>query len=233
MFPCLRPVTSLLGMLVLAAWGARGQGAPLAPRPDWRERWVPTVPVSGGVRVGLMESLPAASAAGASFSVLLPQSVPPALCVQITAQDGRYTATLEYDLASAAPGTVHLQFPTRYRAELAGHYRSGQLAVLARGTTSCVVPGGPFLVASWRERPVFDSLFVLVNSHWLTDLQIPDTSRAVSVVGCPEIEGTPAVAFNRACAVPMARVRHNPTVNIRRRRVGAVLDPVPLPLGVR
>src|SRR5438876_548308 len=101
------------------------QVKPLAPRPDWeaRERWAAKSPVSGKVRVGVMNITDTRETKvdPERLFVNLPARASPILCVSVNSEDGRYLATLEYEVASLPAGPTELLRPTRYKEVLANY----------------------------------------------------------------------------------------------------------------
>jgi hypothetical protein len=204
----------------------------VVPPQEW-EHWRDPVPVSGGLRVGVM-----AEQTGrinpVQFTVWLPeQSEKPALCVELSSQDGRYIASLEYDIRGAS-GPLPLNLPvSRYGAQLRG-LDASQLAILARLAKACgkvPVEPGAFVVAGWnRPAGIGDTIIVLLNSRLPTSIAVGDGKRADGEHVCTSLSGT-TTAFNLRCAIPSSELREGRKFFIQMRRGGSE-NSMPLLLAV-
>ena len=243
-------VRRLVGRRLLAAalWGvvaAFGQSSsafaqarpPLDPNPNppprgW-EQWRETVPVSGGLRVGIMAEPEPAPGPG-SLTVWLPETEAAFLCVELSSQDGRYIASFAYDIRGQSAGPLALNLP---RSEYGSQVRSiprSQLAILARLASRCgTVPDTPgdFVVAGWRRSEIGDRIFVLLNSRLPTEVVAGDGRRIAQRYPCETLSGT-TTAFNLRCTIPIGDMVSGRSFEIHMRR-GDNVSRVALPLAVR
>ena len=94
----------------LAAQSRRAKDPTPNPPPTGWEQWRDPVPVSGGLRVGVMTD------AGSQFNpaqmtVWLPKTDAPSLCVELSSQNGHYVASVPYDIRGEPPGPLQLNLP--------------------------------------------------------------------------------------------------------------------------
>lgn len=222
----------MLTVMICAPASAASQSRPpKAPaEKPLAEQWRESVPVSGGLRVGVMRD------GGAGFdparlTVWLPDTDAPALCVEVSSQDGRYVATVPYNVAGDGPGPLLLAFPSNHLSELRD-FGSDQLAILARLAKSCGdTPVGPgdFVVSAWGEQVQLGSKFVvLLNSRLSTSILAGKDNKVLAEYPCRSLSGR-TTAFNMRCEIPFAQTITGLSYSIRMRR-GSGINTVELPL---
>lgn len=237
-------IRSLIGNLIVLlflsgvgnVWAQSTQ--PLEPKerpPDW-ERYTAEVPVSGGLRVGFMNDTDGKIQDPRVVYALIPSSRPTSLCVEISSQDGRYSANLEYDLSNTDSGWQSLRVPTEKRSELSGYDRDG-LVVLANLSESCDGSTGTFVVTSWQHRAADDGgkageyLYVYLNSRVPTTIVSGVGGQVDNEVRCQKL-GDITTAYNLRCAVPTEWVKADTEFFIRMRK-GRNVTNIPLPIVIR
>ncbi len=218
-------------VLALLSGRAFANDQELAVSPDWQENFTEDVPVSGGVRVGIMSGATDVLVDPSGLRVFLGASDSPRLCVDILSVDGRYSAHLEYDVAGRAPGPYLLQFPTR-RADSLGDYRADSLAVLAAYGENCGAERVRGLaVVAWQAVERLQQLTVFVGTGGARAQLLIPSSGGVLKVPCTDLDtAAPRVSYDAACTIQLTDdLRLRETV-IRRRHFGSTLKDVPLPL---
>jgi hypothetical protein len=196
---------------------------------DGWERWTPDVPVGGSVRVGVMRVTTEPINPRVLF-VHLPSTDkrPPVLCVEISSQDGRYSAALPYDIRNQPADTVSLELPTSHAQQLAS-YPPSRIAILASVAERCDAEPSAFVAASWHDTTTTSKISVFLNSRLptsLIDQSVPD-GREIS---CDTLENT-TTAYNLRCDIP-ADPSASENYVIRMRRNGRITR-VALPLRLR
>lgn len=230
----------LIGSLIVLVFltGAEGVQAqttqPLEPRerpPDW-ERYTEEIPVSGGLRVGLMNDKDGKIKDPRVVYALIPSASAASLCVEISSQDGRYSANLEYDVSNTDSGWRPLTVPTKKRNELSDYDRAG-LVVLANLSASCDGSTGTIIVTSWEKRAaggdgdVGEQLYVYLNSRIPTTIVGGVGGQVDNEARCQTL-GDVTTAYNLRCAVPTEWVSTDSEFYIRVRKGRSVSD-IPLP----
>jgi hypothetical protein len=213
--------------------------AALEPSSGPSETWRNVVPVSGGVKTGVMFET-AEALDPSSLTVWLATTDWSRLCVTVTSQDARYFATVEYDVTRRPAGMLRLHLPTKYAAKLAP-YRPLELAILAQLGNECDTPGGPIAVAAWKAPSASGPVIVLLNSRLPTTIvagaKIPAASSPASAAAaepqgplkCTALTGT-LTAYNLRCDVPRTWISPSIPLVARVRRGTAVTD---IPLSLR
>ena len=220
-----------LSVLSLAATTAAQNLPRLQPtiaslKAGW-ERFQGNVPLAGGKLVGVM-SVSGSRVDVGTLTVFLPSSRESMLCLELSSQDGRYSARLEYRLTGTRTGAVSLDVPTQYRRELA-RYEPRRLAILASLNSSCTEAPKAYLAAQWNEAPTASAVVVFLNSR------VPSRIRG-GVDGklafdCVPVDGV-TTAYDLACEIPWSALTGAPSFVVEMRRGGAVTRlalPVRLP----
>ena len=237
----IRILTGSLIVLVFltGAGGVQAQTTqPLEPKerpPDW-ERYTEEIPVSGGLRVGLMNDTDGKINDPRVVYALIPSASAASLCVEISSQDGRYSANLEYDVSNTDSGWRPLTIPTEKHSELSGYDRDG-LVVLANLSASCDGSTGTLIVTSWEEQAaggdgdVGEHVYVYLNSRIPTTIVGTVGGQVDNEARCQTL-GDVTTAYNLRCAVPTEWVSTDSEFYIRMRKGRSVSD-IPLPLVIK
>jgi hypothetical protein len=221
-----------LGILVLspALWPASAPAQPdvLRPRKDIDEVLRDRIPVSGGVRRGLLAGRADAKVDVERLSVRLPPVDGRVLCVTIDARDGRYHAAVEYDLGSRPAGRYRLALPTAHATELA-RYRSRELAVLAFLGGACQESRIELIVpAAWGGDEEAESGLLLLVSSLGADLRVYHTAEK-RYFTCASVDGT---AYDAECVVKLPPGAGRVDLLLLRQNAENRQRPVALPLYV-
>ncbi len=185
-------------------------------KPGW-ETWLDEVPISGDIRVGVMAGPQKNAVNRKIFTVFLPASTLPRLCVTISSQDGRYEAKLEYNVRGIKPGPVNLSFPTNHEKELFFHYKADELAILAQLNRQCDAHSGIFVVSSWNDKVSTDTVSIYVNSREPTYIIASENGHVVHETRCDDMQGSKQVAYNLICRIPSSWIAPSMDFTIRKR----------------
>jgi hypothetical protein len=213
--------------LLVAALAAAAQHPTLRPqekRGEGWERWSDRVPVSGGVRVGVMVLHGRAIQNVERMTITLPPTEAPWLCVEISSRDGRYSGRLRYDIGSAPRGAVDLEVPTAHVEELKG-YSPEDLAILAAVADNCEGPAATYVVAAWDTPAPGSAVAAFLNSRVPTTIVNPADGRSAP---CTPLDGV-TTAFNLRCDLPAEWLSGKVELVVQMRR-GRSFARVPLPL---
>jgi hypothetical protein len=234
--PELRRLQIRLQLLAMTLLGLFSMALPLCGQESARvlqpnrfdEGFRAGVPVSGGIRKGVLVGSPEALVVPDRLVVELPAAKGWRLCVNIESRDGRYRAELEYSLAGAPGGLTQLQVPTRYAGDLR-RYRARELAVLAFVAVSCPGKIERIVPASWggkSEKAI--GLTILINSRGdEVEVVDPRNSRTFS---CKQAIGDSHLAYDKECVVPPSVGAGNIDLLLSRKSFESRLKPISLPL---
>ena len=181
------------------------------------EVWYDKIPVSGDLRVGLMNDFSDQKLLDPStFYCTIPAVHPSNLCVEISSQNGRYEAVLAYDISKLPAGEHQFQLPTSYGNKLKA-FASKDIAILLRGSQKCGDNSGEYYYGRWSQTPKSDTLYVLLNTENPTFIKYDDKDGISKEVKCYQLEVPNAVAFNCMCKVPIKSIQKAKNINILHR----------------
>lgn len=196
------------------------------------ERWLKSVPVSGGLRVGVMAIARQKRPRGDTLYVILPSTGRLSrLCVEISSRDGRYEAKLEYDISERSPGLDTLEFLPAHRREIE-KLEADELAILAHVDSTCAGKVETFVVAAWEPIAAADTVTVFLNSRVPTYVIALEAKRVTHETRCEDLSET-TTAFNLRCRVPSSWMKSTGDFYVRKRerrgtRTSFVDTPLPL-----
>jgi hypothetical protein len=230
----MRPLFCVLLFCAAAHSAFAQQARPrLRPDPEWVkkdnwERWQKEVPVSGDVRVGVVAKGDR-RLTPTSLLVFLPSSTETTLCIELSSQDGRYSARLPYPLNDNTSRTVQLDLPTKYARELA-NYEPRQIAILASLGNGCSQPPSTYVLARWDLIEQVDDLLVLLNSRLPARIRGEGPNGPLSF-DCLPLDGV-TTGFNLSCEIPRRELAGRTSLVVEMRRGGAITR-LQLPLLLR
>lgn len=161
-----------------------------------QETFTKTVEVSGSYLHGFqLASTP--DSLSRDLHVFFPENTNGKLCIDITAIDGRYQATLEHDITTIAAGLTRITFSSDYQSELA-NYENTNLAVHSAIKERCDRKTlKTRLVSSWSAMPT-TTLLMLVRSSATYDNALYEGNPETP---CQKIESNTNVAFDKLCKI--------------------------------
>lgn len=202
----------------VTAYVSQGQISPNASsinNKNW-EVWQERIPVSGGVRVGLMLEQSKSEIKPNRFFVMIPDTALKSLCVELSSKDGRYSARVDYDLTGVEQGMKEFYLPTRYAKELK-KYASDELVILASLSSSCGENPEWYLISSWDDK-IYETASVVayVNSAVSTSLSFQNGNGDNKELKFENLK-IPTVAFNKKCIVPINLLGTESLLQVRQR----------------
>ncbi|MBK7806936.1 MAG: hypothetical protein IPJ51_11605 [Saprospiraceae bacterium] len=207
---------------------------PLKPKPNW-EVWYDKVPVSGDIRVGLMNEFSNSKINPSNFHVEIPTQKASKLCVEISSKDGRYEASLEYDISNMSPGNQVFNLPSSYQEKLS-KFEKKDIAILSKAAQSCSSEDYNIYVSSWSNTNAQqDSIYLLVNSENITKFSITNLNGSTEELDCKKLKTNSHIAFNCLCSIPKKYISKSSTFAlVQRVKVGSTRKvnsyPVPIKL---
>lgn len=200
---------------------------PISLAGSW-ETWYDKIPVSGNLQVGLMKEFTSKKISSPTeFYCSIPKVHKKYLCAEISSQNGRYEAKLEYDVSALAEGEHQFSLPTSYTGKLRS-FTTKEVAILLRGSDNCKSDGGEFYYGSWNPNVKSDSLFILLNTENPTFFVYEDATSKVTEVQCNPMQVQNAVSFNCLCRVALSALKKSKNFKILHRiRKGGVTKLIP------
>lgn len=195
-----------------------------------------SVPVSGGTKVGLVVSADAPIVLGQTAAyVTIPSTgavpKPGYVCLEVSSQDGQYSALFSYDLLPNLSGVVRLTIEPVDLAKLKAS-STGRVALLASLSVACErAEPTVYLVASWYQPARSDSVSLLLNSRLPTFVTREDAPSGEVPLQCASLDGT-AVSYNLRCDIPPTWLSGTTQLLIQQRR-GRAVSTLQMPVRAR
>ena len=181
---------------------------------DFKEVWLKKIPISGGLKVGTMYSVSSISKVHKSFYVKLPAGNYKLLCVKVNSRDGRFYASMNYNLKNISGGLIELQLPTEYWNELQ-NYTTDKLVILGTLGSSCNAEEEIIVPASWDKDDMKGYITIAVNSDKFPKVEIFDIKAKKSKdYPCKVLDGNDKIAYKCLCEIPIDELPKQYEVNI-------------------
>ncbi len=206
---------SLAFLLAVSLYTVSAQSIKLKPNNDYKEVWHKNIPISGGLKVGMMYSVSAISKVQKSFFVRLPEGkYNNKLCVKVNSRDGRLFASMSYDLKLKQGGLIELEWPTKYWEDLK-NYTTDKVVILALLNKECNEEEEIIVPASWNKNDISDKITFVVNSDKSPKVEVFNKkSKKAKQYQCSLIAENDKVAFKCLCEVPLSEITKDCEINI-------------------
>jgi len=195
----------------------------LKPNNDYQEVWHKKIPISGGLKVGAMYSVSETNKVQKTFFIKLPDGIyNHKLCVQVNSIDGRFYASMSYNIIIEKGGLIELEWPTKYWNELQS-YSTDKIAILGTLSKGCNTEKEIIVPSSWNQSDMIQVITIFVNSDKFPKVEVfnKKTKKTKEYV-CTVLKGNEKVAYKCLCEIPISEIPENYEMNILHRvRSGA------------
>ena len=208
----------LIPVLIIFIFQIQAQNNPIKPinNNDW-EVWYKKIPVSGEIRTGIVAELENTASIQKSFFVLIPQEKSPHLCVEISSNDGRYAANLEFDISNLSSGIHEFNWPTAYYKDLQD-FSSKDITIKSSIGAQCGKDENYFVLSSWIKTDFKDYVYIILNSEKKSRIRVFNKkTKETQDFECQNFEGQANVAFNSSCSIPISALDENSEIFIIQR----------------
>jgi hypothetical protein len=197
---------------------------------QFKESFLETVSVSGGIRAGFMYQSSLQHADINQLYVSLQHNVDDQdamLCVSMVSRDGRYSASWEYPLGKQTAGSIAVTLPSKYQAEIS-KYSPDALVVLAGiAKKNCTSGDVKYVPTSWGE-PVQSDYILYVNSgNTDTIIGIPGQKERIQ---CAKISADSTIAYDTRCVIAKGILDEPKSIFLVRQNFGNKLPNVEFPV---
>jgi len=234
--PGKRPRPSLFAWAALAACCVAWPAAAQEPRKivlsdnQFKESYLEKVTVSGGIRAGFMRQSTLEHIDLNALYIHLQHDVKEQdamLCVNMVSRDGRYAASWQYPLGAQPAGSMLVDLPSKYRAQVSG-YAPDALAVLAGvAQKDCLAGEMRYVPASWGIGSASEYVFYVNSGTTETEIGIPG---ATGRIPCTKIVADSAIAYDTQCLAPNHLIAEPKSIFILRNNFGNKLPHVEFPV---
>jgi hypothetical protein len=181
----------------------------------WRKDM--NIPVSGEIRTGLVFDISSENKVKDHFYVQLPNEKFNFLFVEITSNDGRYHASLSFDIKDKPPGELKLKWSTAFYNELKA-FNSKELTILAWAGNEDNAERKNFVVSSWTPLDTKEFVYIVLNSEHQALINIYDSETNESVdIKCEQFKDQAKVSFCAYCKIPLKLITKNSEISVIQR----------------
>ena len=181
------------------------QNVPIEPRDPIDEVWRKdmNIPVSGEIRTGLVFDIASENPVKDYFYVNLPEEKFNLLFVEITSNDGRYNASLSFDIKDQDAGPLKFKWSTEFYNELKA-FNSKELTILAWLGNDNDAERKNFVVSNWSALESEEFIYIILNSEHqaLINIYDPNTNNSIDIE-CEQFKDQAKVSFCAYCKIPL------------------------------
>jgi hypothetical protein len=192
---------------------------PLEPRNSIDEVWRKdmNIPVSGEIRTGLVFNIAKDNYVKDHFYVNLPEEKFNLLFVEITSNDGRYNASLSFDIKNKPPGPLKLKWSTEFYNDLKV-FNSKELTILSWLGNDDNSERKHFVISNWSSINTEEYVYIILNSEQQATINVynPITNNS-SDFKCEKFIDQPKVSFCTYCKIPLKAITKDSEVSVIQR----------------
>ena len=190
---------------------------PISTDNEW-EVWYDKVPVSGEIRVGIMNSISDVYINPSSFYVMIPNHNKKILQCEISSRDGRYEASISYNIENLKSGNYKFSLPTQHKNELK-NYTSKDITILTSIGDTSIENTAFYVSSSWHSIVKYpETIYIYINSERKSTIVIQNSKSVNSQqFPCEKIQETSSIAYNSLCKIPTKDLDLNSNLFIKQR----------------
>jgi len=212
-------VFSLIVPLFLVQVALAQTTTAIEPRDPIDEVWRKdmNIPVSGEIRTGVVFDISSESKVKDHFYVQLPEDKYNLLFVEITSNDGRYNATLSFDIKDVPSGQLMLKWSTEFYNDLKA-FNSKELTILSWLGNEENAERDNFVVSSWTPLENEEFVYIVLNSEHQALINIYDSETGESTdIKCEQFENQAKVSFCAYCKIPLKHITKTSEISVIQR----------------
>ena len=190
---------------------------PIDLNSNW-EVWYDNVPVSAEIRVGIMADQNDTSINPTTFYVMIPKHTEKFLSCEISSRDGRYEASVAYDISKLKTGSHQFRLPTKHVNDLKT-YNFSDITILTSISGNLENKSKFYTSASWKPISIYpENIYVYLNSERTTTLVAVNKSKNEREdFKCIKIENPSSIAYNKVCKIPSKELKSGSELYIKQR----------------
>lgn len=195
------------------------QTLPVEPRNPIDEVWRKdmNIPVSGEIRTGLVFDIEGDNNINDFFYVNLPKEKFNLLFVEITSNDGRYNASLSFDIRNKPSGQLKLKWSTEFYNDLKA-FNSKELTILSWLGNNDNAERKHFVISNWTSFNSEEFVYVILNSEQQATINIYNPIINSSLdFKCEQFINQPQVSFCSYCKIPLKAITEDSEVSVIQR----------------
>lgn len=177
------------------------------------ETWYDKVPVSGEIRTGLVTCIDYSIELPRVFYVNIPKSNKKILNVEITSNDGRYTAHMQYPI-EGMNGNHAFKWKSDHFNKLKS-YSPNDVTLLSWLTENKDQDKTEFVISSWDNTANDNIVYIVLNSSKKTLININNnTTGSNKTISCVKYQDKPNVSYNCYCPIETSLLEGDVEVSI-------------------
>jgi hypothetical protein len=197
---------------------------------QFKESYLEKVTVSGGIRAGFMQHSNLEHIDLNQLYIHLQRDIgeqDAMLCVNMVSRDGRYTASWQYALGEQRAGSIAVNMPSKYQAQVSS-YAPDALVVLAAITKKdCISGEMQYVPAGWGAGAASDYVLYVNSGNTDTEIGIPGSPERIH---CAKIEADSTIAYDAQCKLKKDIFTEPRSIFILRNNFGKRLPNVEFPV---
>jgi len=206
-------------LFFLNCFSLTAQNDPIEPRNPIDEVWRKdmNIPVSGEIRTGLVFDIASETSVKDYFYVNLPEEKFNLLFVEITSHDGRYNASLSFDIEDKEAGPNKFKWSTEFYSELKA-FNSKEITILAWLGDDNNAERQNFVVSSWSSLENEEYVYIVLNSEHqaLINIYDPNTNSSIDIE-CEQFQDQAKVSFCAYCKIPLKVITKESEITVIQR----------------
>lgn len=204
---------------LLYCFSLTAQDVPIEPRNPIDEVWRKdmNIPVSGEIRTGLVFDIASENPVKDYFYVNLPEEKYDILFVEITSNDGRYNASLSFDIKDKPAGPLKFKWSTEFYSELK-EFNSKELTILSWLGNDNSAERKNFVVSNWSSLENEEFVYIILNSEHqaLINIYDPNTNNSIDIE-CEQFKDQAKVSFCAYCKIPLKVLNKDSEITVIQR----------------
>ena len=197
---------------------------------QFKESFLETVTVSGGIRAGFMYQSLLDHVDIHELYVNLQHDIEDQdamLCVNMVSRDGRYSASWEYALGKKTAGSIAVNLPSKYQAQVSSYLTDALVVLAAITKKDCASGEMKYVPTSWGEVTKSDYILYVNSGNTDTIIGIPGESERIQ---CSKINADSTIAYDTRCIIAKGILDEPKSIFLVRKNFGNRLPNVEFPV---
>ena len=149
------------------------------------------------------------------------------LCVNMVSRDGRYSASWEYALGKQTAGSIAVNLPSKYQAQVSSYSTDALVVLAAIAKKDCASGEMKYVPTSWGEVTKSDYILYVNSGNTDTIIGIPGESERIQ---CSKINADSTIAYDTRCIIAKGILDEPKSIFLVRKNFGNRLPNVEFPV---
>ena len=197
---------------------------------QFKESFLDTVSVSGGIRAGFMYQSPLEHVDINELYVNLQHDIEDqdaVLCVNMVSRDGRYSASWDYALGKQAAGSIAVTLPSKYQTQVSSYSPDALVVLAAIAKKECGSGEMKYVPTSWGAATKSDYILYVNSGNTDTIIGIPGQTERIQ---CAKITADSTIAYDTRCIIAKDILDEPKSIFLVRKNFGNRLPNVEFPV---